>query len=589
MRIRPIGHRRPPSAAPGALAGLGVIAALLLFAISPSLASAQAGHTTSAHDTARAASYGVCPRGSQLRSAQPLPTDTFAGVIQVPAQAPTIQAAVNIAKPNDLIVVSPGTYHEAVTVCTANLTIRGVNRNTTILDGQSKMTNGFTVLADNVVLENMTAHHYQGNGFYWEYQNGYRGSYLTAYDNGDYGIYAFASTNGEFDDDYASGSPDSGFYIGQCFPCNAIITRVHSEWNGLGYSGTNAGGNLVLEHSEWDMNSAGIVPNTLDSEGGPPQRGAAIIDNYVHDNGNAKAPYTVWAHIPLGTGILVAGGDKDYVAYNNVVNNPEYGIMVLGNIDKNMWLASGNVVEHNTVAESGLADLALGLPSGANNCFSDNNATTTTPAFLEVTHACGSPMSLAGTGDFGVTLRLFAADVNAGLNSPGPSFNPPDYRLAPAPPAQTNMLDVNSGPRPIMLDAMPSDVPFTNNYPTITNQFTPVTRGDSAMFQPLGFTGYSIVQLLLAFYGDALLFALYSAWLAVAFVELAHREDLSGAQRLIWGIVTLAIPILGPVLYYFVSGSKLTTRFRLALVIGGPALLLAVTVVLLVVANYTLL
>lgn len=576
MRLsRLSGHHRPSLAM---LGGVGLIfGLLLLFAAPAPLASAQ---------PRSAASYGLCPRNAQLRSTQSAPPAQFAQVIHVPADQTTIQAAVNAAHPNDLILIAPGVYHEAVVVCTADLTIRGENRNTTILDGQSKMTNGFSVLADNVVIENMTAHHYQGNGFYWEYQTGYRGSYLTAYDNGDYGIYAFNATHGEFNDSYASGSPDSGFYIGQCFPCDAIINRVRSEWNGLGYSGTNAGGNLVLENSEWDMNSAGIVPNTLDSEGGPPQRGAALLNNYVHDNGNTRAPYTVWAHIPLGTGILIAGGDKNYIANNKVVNNPQYGILVLGNIDKNMWLASGNVVEHNTVKGSGLADLALGTPSGANNCFSDNKATTTAPVFLEVTHACGSPLALAGGGDFAITLRLFANDVNAGLNSPGPSFNPPDYRLAPVPPAQTTMPDVNAPPAPIIVDAFPTDAPFTNNYPTVAETLTP---GGSAMFLPFGFTAYSIVQILLSLYGNLLLFALYAAWLAVAFFELAHREDLSGGKRLMWGVVTLGIPIVGPILYYFLSGSKLTPRFRLALVIGAPALCLLVTVLLLVVASYTLL
>ena len=39
-----------------------------------------------------------------------------------------------------------------------------------------------------------------------------------------------------------SGSPDSGFYIGQCNPCHAVITDVVSEYNQLGYSGTNSSG-----------------------------------------------------------------------------------------------------------------------------------------------------------------------------------------------------------------------------------------------------------------------------------------------------------------------------------------------------------
>lgn len=109
------------------------------------------------------------------------------------------------------------------------------------------------------------------------------------------------------------------------------------------------------------------------------------------------------------------------------------------------------------------------------------------------------------------------------------------------------------------------------------------------MFQPLGFTGYSVVQILLSFYGNALFFALYAAWLAVAFVELGQRQDMGGGRKLGWGVLVLAVPILGPIIYYFAGGSKLSMRFKLALVIGAPVLLLLVTVLLLVLASYTLL
>ena len=96
--------------------------------------------------------------------------------------------------------------------------------------------------------------------------HGYRGSYLTAYNNGDYGVFAYDSDWGQFDRSYASGSPDSGFYIGQCNPCHAVVTGVLAEHNALGFSGTNASGDLAIVNSEWRYNMSGIVPNTLDSE-----------------------------------------------------------------------------------------------------------------------------------------------------------------------------------------------------------------------------------------------------------------------------------------------------------------------------------
>src|SRR5258708_21167771 len=117
-------------------------------------------------------------------------------VLHVPEQYATVQAAVSAARAGDMISIAPGIYHEAVTVRIPDLTIRGRDRNSVIMDGNFKLSNAFEVVegADGVVIENMTARHYSGNGFYWEGVKGFRGSYLTASANGDYGIYAYAST-----------------------------------------------------------------------------------------------------------------------------------------------------------------------------------------------------------------------------------------------------------------------------------------------------------------------------------------------------------------------------------------------------------
>lgn len=500
----------------------------------------------------------------------------FGDILRVPGDFSTIQSAVDAAKSGDLVLIAPGVYHEAVRVKTADLTIRGENRNTTILDGQSTLTNGFTVQADNVVIENLTAHHYVGNGFFWTGVTGYRGSYLTAYDNGDYGIYAFNAVQGQFDHSYASGSPDSGFYIGQCHPCDALITDVTSENNALGYSGTNAGGNLIIQNSTWRNNGAGIVPNTLDSEKRPPEWGTTVINNLVENNGNVSAPSFPLERPFFGVGIGVPGGDLNYIARNKVVNNSDYGILISGIIDDNFWLASGNVVEGNAVMGSGVADIALASPSGANNCFKDNQAATTLPPFLEVSHACGTPLPLNGGGDFSITMRLFARFMFAS----GPNYHSTDFRQVPAPPAQATMPDVNADRGPIFT------VPFTLSTDAAALP-TGVGKGGSAMFQPLGFTTYTVLQLLLALYGNLLIFALYAAWLAIAFWELSQRSDLSSGGKLGWGAAVLAIPILGPLAYY-VTGSKLTRGFRLALLIGAPVLCIVITVVLMIVAQSTL-
>jgi len=42
----------------------------------------------------------------------------------------------------------------------------------------------------------------------------------------------------------------SGFYIGRCDPCHALVTDVLAERNAVGFSGTNASGDLAIVNSE---------------------------------------------------------------------------------------------------------------------------------------------------------------------------------------------------------------------------------------------------------------------------------------------------------------------------------------------------
>ncbi|HLF69399.1 MAG TPA: hypothetical protein VI541_00400, partial [Actinomycetota bacterium] len=177
----------------------------------------------------------------------------------------TIVAAVAAASANDYILVRPGTYNEAVVIPATKpgLRIRGTNRNTVILDGGADATHagalyGFDVRADRVVIENMTAHNYRGTAFYWHGVTGYWGSHLTGYNTGGYGLYAYNARCGQFDHSFGSGNADSAFYIGECFPCEAVIHDVEATGNGLGYSGTNAGGELVIRDSYWHDNGLGI-------------------------------------------------------------------------------------------------------------------------------------------------------------------------------------------------------------------------------------------------------------------------------------------------------------------------------------------
>ena len=350
---------------------------------------------------------------SELQAPQPKrdppkPYDSYT-TRRVPEQYDTIQSAVTDAESKDLILVGPGVYNEAVTIHdTPKLTIRGTDRHEVILDGEFDRQDGILTTVDGVVMENMTARHYQRNGFFWSGVTGWRGSYLTAHNNQVYGIYNIDSQHGLYEYCYASGHTDGGFYLGQCKPCHARLENCRSERNGLGYSGTNAGGNLTIADSEFRQNMGGIVPNSLDSELDPPQDSVRIENNLVEANNNDRAPSYGYTYASFGTGINIAGGINNEVFDNTVRDHVNFGILAGISLDENLYKPSGNLIEDNVVENSGRADLAVASPTGGGNEFRNNEYDTSRPAGLD------DGMGLNGGDPWpsAVSIRLFMQTEN---------------------------------------------------------------------------------------------------------------------------------------------------------------------------------
>lgn len=306
--------------------------------------------------------------------------------LAVPGQYSTIQAAVDAALPGDLVLVDRGVYKEEVVITTPSVTLRGVDRNETILDGEFTRANGVTVFGNAVAVENLTARHYTLNGFFWTGVTGYRGSYISAINNGDYGIYAFDSYNGVLEHSLGAGSPDAGFYVGGCYPCKTILDSVIGERNiGNGYSGTNSSGELYIINSIWrDNDGPGIAPNTFDVEPHPPQRENIIVGNLVLDN--------------KGSGISVVGGSRNLIARNYIRGSGANGIHLFTTKDRNVYPSIDNVIRDNVIVDSRRADLALSGLGSQGNCFSGNRYRTTLPWGLEVLQSCSRPR-VAVVGD----------------------------------------------------------------------------------------------------------------------------------------------------------------------------------------------
>jgi hypothetical protein len=292
----------------------------------------------------------------------------------------------------------------AVLVTTPRIGIRGMDRNGVVLDGTkpgaplcSSATgdqdpgplgsggaptgrNGLIVFkATGVSVENLTACNFlsgaysagdeiwfDGGGASATQQLGsWRGAFLSAtssYNGGanqstQYGIYASNTYGpGLFTQVYANNMADAAFYIGACPDCNTILDHAHGQNSALGYSGTNSGGHLIIENSEFDHNHTGFSTNSQNNDDQPsPQSGRCpgnqtgptgtrscwlFMHNSVHDNNNPNGPISSDAASlgPVGTGVVIAGGRFDTVDDNDIHDNGAWGVLLTPFPDTETWI-----------------------------------------------------------------------------------------------------------------------------------------------------------------------------------------------------------------------------------------------------------
>jgi hypothetical protein len=451
---------------------------------------------------------------------------------------PTIQSAVDAARPGDWILVGPGDYHETadesggyinpadgqmggVYIHKSGITLRGMDRNSVIVDGTNagsapcsskpsaqnygKVVNGSAVgrngivvwKANDVRIQNLTVCNFlagtgvSGNEIWWNGGDesgkiglsGYWGSYLTAtstfFSNettaAEYGIFSSNSAGpADWNQLYASNMNDSGTYVGACRQqCDITINHIWMENNALGYSGTNSGGTIVIENSQFDDNQDGLDTNTQVIGDPPaPQDGRClsggtspitgthscwvVIHNFLHNNNNPKAPAAgSAAAAPVGTGMTVSGGRYDTVMDNTITNNGAWGILFVPYAQKGkpslhqtckgagghevpgfgcVLDPEGDALLDNTFSHNGY----FGNPSNSDfgqitlfggepqNCYRGNNAPDgSAPANLEqVQQKCG-PITKAGNSG-GELFPQVLCDTGLSTCPPGSHYPKPN-------------------------------------------------------------------------------------------------------------------------------------------------------------------
>ncbi|WAL63827.1 right-handed parallel beta-helix repeat-containing protein [Amycolatopsis cynarae] len=329
--------------------------------------------------------------------------------IRVPSDAPTISAAVSLARPGDLVLVAPGVYHESVKIGTAQITLRGESRDKVVIDGRLQQPNGVVVVAPGVAVENLTVENNTQNGVLVTgsaaaaagapgrtggYDTGnepvtfvrsFLVSHVTATRNGLYGIYAFSAQDGVIEHTYTSGSADSGIYVGQCKPCGIVVRDNIAELNAVGYEGTNASGDLYVVGNRFAGNRVGLTTNSDHQEKLIPQQGAVVAGNLIAENQQAPTPEQ--ADGGWGIGVGIDGGSDNRFVRNRITGNVNAGLLITATVD---IPPQGNQIVDNTFAANGI-DVGWTFPGatqGRGNCLQGNDLRATVPDRLAAIASC---------------------------------------------------------------------------------------------------------------------------------------------------------------------------------------------------------
>jgi Periplasmic copper-binding protein (NosD) len=198
--------------------------------------------------------------------------------------------------------------------------------------------------------------------------NGFRISKIVARYGQNYGVLSFTSVNGLYDHVTAYGNGDSGIYPGStekgcdiqpnaygtceqkgCQRYSIEIRDSDSYGNTLGYSGT-AGNSTYVHDNRFHDNATGLSTDSF-AQGHPgmPQECVKWEHNEIYSN-NAnfftaerqdycgKTPFPLRKRelvcpqfqTPVGTGVIIAGGNRDLLRGNAFYDNWRYGVLLFG-------------------------------------------------------------------------------------------------------------------------------------------------------------------------------------------------------------------------------------------------------------------
>jgi nitrous oxidase accessory protein NosD len=343
----------------------------------------------------------VAACGVSLAGCSLLATSTPSGsssVVTVPGDAKTLADALAAVRPGGMILLEPGTYREQLVVNKKDVTIRGLDRNTVIIDGEGTRPYGVVAIADGVRIENLTV---RNTTFYGVLVTGMHDkngpsahngdnytrldpskfppvqrfsiNFVTAYNNGLYGIYSFDAQHGSITNSYASGSADSGFYVGQCPDCDILVSGNVAERNAVGFENANASKSLTIVGNRFSNNRVGLTLVSNYQEAFTPQSQNLVAGNVLSDNVSADSPSQEDGGFGIGLG--VSGGRDNLITNNRIEGNPRAGVLLASTEDLS---AAGNSFVSNNFGGNGvdLANVSSERAAATNNCVTGSKPST---------------------------------------------------------------------------------------------------------------------------------------------------------------------------------------------------------------------
>lgn len=296
---------------------LGLLFACLLYFIIPPASDPPAASTGG--DENRTPSCAV----------EKLPVVSDPQVITVSA-GEKIQAAVDKARPGDIVMIPPGTYNEGVIVKRNNISLRGQGEGDArpVLDGQKQIGNGIIACGDQFTVENLIIKNYQANGILINGSDGVVMRKILAQDTGEYGLFPVHTKNVLMEQNLVTGASDAALYVGQSENVTLRDNEAYGNVTGIEFENTSNG---IAENNYLHDNTSGLLVFVLPDLARKESTNNRIVKNRIIANNleNFGKPGSIVSNVPPGVGMVLLGADGTVVTENEIRDHRSAGIAIV--------------------------------------------------------------------------------------------------------------------------------------------------------------------------------------------------------------------------------------------------------------------